>query len=558
MKKYAPAVRPQLASRNWPSRSLEKPPIWCSVDLRDGNQALVEPMNVDEKLEMFNYLVRMGFREIEVGFPSASETEFATVRGLIEKDLIPDDVYIQVLTLAREENIRRTFEAVEGAKHVIFHYYTAISDQFRKAVYKTTRKGQIELATKYIPLIKELAASRPDGGCGIRFEYSPEMFSESDPVFAVQVLNEVIDGFGPDDGHKLIINLPSTVQKTLASEFADRVEYVDKHIISRQYVTLSVHPHNDRGTGVAEAELAQLAGAERVEGTLFGNGERTGNVDIVTLALNLSGLGIRSNLDLKQLEMIRRMYERLTKMHVPERHPYAGDLVFTAFSGTHQDAIRKGFAYRSLHPSQPWQVPYLVIDPGDIGRSYEPIIRINSQSGKGGAVYVLQNRYGYNLPTEMHAEFGALVKREADILGMELPPERLLHLFLREYNGANEPYRLISHSITETGGKGKSNVVFTGEIGINDEVHSLYGEGNGPIDAFFSAIAKEHIEGFSFASYHEHAIGSGSDAKACAYIELKYEGRSVFGVGIHSNVNIASIRGVICAINRALRQDKEV
>ena len=552
MKKYVPCPPMTLPDRQWPSRRLEKAPIWCSVDLRDGNQALVEPMNVEEKLEMFKMLVRMGFKEIEVGFPSASQTEFDCVRTLIEQNLIPDDVTIQVLTQAREHLIRRTFEAVEGAKHVIMHLYTNISPMFQKCVYKTTRKGIVDIAVREIELMRMLAEMREDGGEGVTFEYSPECFSEAEPRLAMVVLTSVIEHFGATPEKKLILNLPSTVEKTTPNEFADRIEYVDRFLPGRESVILSVHPHNDRGTGIAAAEMALLAGAERVEGTLFGNGERTGNVDLVTLGLNMAALGVQPGLDFKHLMRIRQVYERCTRMHVPERSPYAGDLVFTAFSGSHQDAIRKGFAYRAEHPRQPWQVPYLLIDPKDIGRSYEPIIRINSQSGKGGAAYVLQTRFGYNLPKAMHPELGALVKKEAVAYGSELPPERLLHLFLREFVSVSKPYSLLRHTITEIGGEGHSQVKFTGTIRYHDEEHELCGEGNGPIDAFFSAMRAAHIEGFRFVSYHEHAISSGSDAKACAYIELEYRGHDVFGVGIHSNVSIASIRGVLTAINRAL------
>lgn len=552
MKKYVSAAPVTLPDRQWPSKRLEAPPVWCSVDLRDGNQALIEPMNVEEKIEMFHLLTRMGFKEIEVGFPSASQIEFDTVRTLIERNLIPPDVTIQVLTQAREHLIRRTYEAIEGAKNVIVHLYTNVSPMFQKAVYKTTRRGIVDIAVREIELLRMLAEMREDGGEGVRFEYSPECFSESEPRLTMLVLSSVVEHFGATPEKKLIVNLPSTVQKSTPNEFADRVEYVHRFLPGRENVILSVHPHNDRGTGIAEAEMALLAGAERVEGTLFGNGERTGNVDLVTLGLNMATQGIRTGLNFKHLMRIRQVYERCTRMRVPERTPYAGDLVFTAFSGSHQDAIRKGFAYRAEHPNQPWQVPYLVIDPKDIGRSYEPIIRINSQSGKGGAAYVLQTRFGYNLPKAMHPQLGALVKKESEAYGTELPPERLLHLFLREFCSVNRPYALVRHTIRESGGEGHSQVQFSGIIRYHDEEHALRGEGNGPIDAFFSAMREAHIEGFRFASYHEHAIGSGSDAKACAYIELIYKEHSVFGVGIHSNVSIASIRGVLSAVNRAL------
>lgn len=557
MKKYVPCPQVTLPDRQWPSNHIEKPPIWCSVDLRDGNQALVEPMNIEEKIEMFKLLVRMGFKEIEVGFPSASQTEFDATRALIEQNLIPDDVRIQVLTQAREHLIRRTYEAIEGAKNVIVHLYTNVSPMFQKAVYKTTRKGIVDIAVREIELLRMLAEMREDGGEGITFEYSAEAFSEAEPRLAMLVLTNVVEHFGATPEKKLILNLPSTVQKTLPNEFADRIEYVHRFLPGRENVILSVHPHNDQGTGIAEAELALLAGAERVEGTLFGNGERTGNVDLVTLGLNLATRGIRPGLNFKHLDRIRATYERCTRMFVHERSPYAGELVFTAFSGSHQDAIRKGFSYRAEHPNQPWQVPYLLIDPKDIGRSYEPIIRINSQSGKGGAAYVLQNRFGYNLPKAMHPDFGRLVKQEADRYGAELPPERLLHLFLREYSAINRPYALVNHSISSRGAQAHSVVRFEGTLRHFGEESQIAGEGNGPIDAFFSAMQQAHIEGFRFVSYHEHAISSGSDAKACAYIELEYHDTHVFGVGIHPNVSVASIRGVLSAINRALIQSGE-
>lgn len=550
MQRYEPLPALNLPDRQWPSRRLKKAPTWCAVDLRDGNQALVEPMSVEEKLSMFRLLVQLGFREIEIGFPSASQTEFDTARALIERDLIPENVTVQVLTQARGQLIHRTFEALEGARNAIFHLYTNISPMFRQVVYQTDEAGCIDLAVRQIAMIRELAAHRSDGGKGVRFEYSPECFTEAEPEFAMRVLEAVIEEYGASAEDKIIINLPSTVQKTLPNEYADRIEQVHRFLRGRENVILSVHPHNDRGTGIAEAELAMLAGAERIEGTLFGNGERTGNVDIVTLALNLESHGIASGLDFSQVDRVRETYERCTRMHVYERAPYAGDLVFTAFSGSHQDAIRKGLEYQRNHPEDVWRVPYLPMDPQDVGRNYEPIIRINSQSGKGGAAFVMQTRFGYNLPRAMHPEFGQLVKREADLLGTELPPERILHLFLREYQGVESPYCLEDVRIAEGG----TAVYFDGAIRVGGTSRAIHGEGNGPIDAFFSAMLGEHIDGFTFVSYHEHAIGAGSDAKACAYIQLKYQGQDVFGVGIHASVSVASIHGVLCAINRALNK----
>ena len=553
MKKYAPIPTVDLSDRRWPGRRIESAPEWCSVDLRDGNQALIEPMSTHEKLDMFRMLTRIGFKQIEVGFPSASITEYETTRMLIEQDMIPDDVEIQVLTQAREHLIRRTFEAIEGAKHAIVHLYTNTTPMFRQVVYRTDKQGLMDITTRESDLLLELAAKREDGGKGIRFEYSPEGFTETEPEFVLDVLERVINAFGATKDKPLIINLPSTVQKTSPNIYADRIEHVDRYLRGRESAIISVHPHNDRGTAVAEAEMALMAGAQRIEGTLFGNGERTGNVDLVTVALNMESEGINSGLDFHDISAIRQVYERSTRMHVHERSPYAGDLVFTAFSGSHQDAISKGLEYRSEHPGTIWQVPYLIMDPNDLGRSYEPIIRINSQSGKGGAAFVLQARFGFNLPSGMHAEFGAMVKHEAEKLGTELPPERLMHLFLREYSDVSSPYELIEHHINERGSHTASKVTFSGAIRRHGQIYELSGEGNGPIDAVFSAMQKVHLDGFTFKSYHEHAIGAGSDAKACAYIELSYHNRSVFGVGIHSNVSVASIKGVLSAVNRALR-----
>ena len=543
-----------LSGRTWPERPITRAPMWCSVDLRDGNQALAEPMDAAEKLEMFAMLVKMGFKEIEVGFPSASRVEFDMVRALIERNLIPDDVTIQVLVQAREHLIRRTFEAIEGAKRAIVHMYTNISPMFRKMVFKTDLEGITAITLRGAELIRQLACERADGGAGIRFEYSPEGFSATDPDESIEVCRRMLDAFGATNEKKLILNLPATVEVAPPNYYADQVEYFTRNLPGRERAVISLHPHNDRGTGVADAELGLMAGGERLEGTLFGNGERTGNLDLITVALNLYTQGIDPGLDFSHLNEIRRDYERLTHMRIHERQPYTGELVFTAFSGSHQDAIKKGMDYRREHHPTAWQMPYLPIDPDDLGRMYEPIIRINSQSGKGGAAYILQNRYGYNLPKGMHPELGAIVQREADRTGAELSSEQILRLFIREFVDVDMPYHLKRHDIVERGSAGHSTVQFTGVIGYRSREYQLFGEGNGPIDAFFSAMQEAHIDGFSFVSYHEHAISAGSNAKAVAYIQLKYEGRSVYGVGIESNVSIASIKGVLSAINRALNQ----
>lgn len=551
---YRPFTGMELENRQWPSKTLMGAPVWCSTDLRDGNQALAEPMSSDEKLEFFAELVRLGFKEIEIGYPSASDTEFRTARDLIEGGLIPDDVAVQVLAPARDDLIERTFEAVEGAKHVIMHLYMNTSPFFRDVVYKVDKDTLLRRMVHGAEVMRACAAKRADGGAGIRFEFSPESFTDTEPEFALEVCSRMLDAFGATAENKLILNLPSTVERSLPNQFADRIEYMVRNLPGRDRYILSVHTHNDRGSGVADTELAMLAGAERVEGTLFGNGERTGNVDIVTLAMNLYSQGIDPGLDLSNINRTRKLFERLTRMNVPPRQPYAGELVFTAFSGTHQDAIKKGFDRQKEQQLEYWDMPYLPIDPMDVGRDYEPIIRINSQSGKGGAAYLLHEHSGYDLPRGMHPEFGKLVKAEADRTGMELPAELLEALFLQEYSNIDAPYRLLKHTLTDTGTHdGGSSVTFDGMIGRGGHITFLKGEGNGPIDAFFSAMRKADIDGFAFASYHEHAIGAGSDARACAYIELTYHGESFYGVGIDGNVSLASIKGVLSAVNRALQ-----
>ncbi|MGI6711161.1 MAG: 2-isopropylmalate synthase [Bacillota bacterium] len=553
--KYIPFSPVQLEDRQWPNRVIKRAPIWCSVDLRDGNQALVEPMNLEEKITFFNLLVSMGFKEIEVGFPSASETEYEIVRALIEMNLIPDDVTIQVLVQSREHLIEKTFEAVTGAKNVIVHFYNSTSTLQRKVVFKKDMEGIIEIAVNGARLIKELM-KKAGKNSNIRIEYSPESFSGTEIDNSVRICTRVMEEIGATPDNKIILNLPSTVQLSTPNHFADQVEYFCRNLPNRDAAIISVHPHNDRGTGVADAELAMMAGAERVEGTIFGNGERTGNVDIVTLALNLFSQGINPMLDFSDINHVKEVYEATTKMYVHERHPYGGKLVFTAFSGSHQDAINKGFEYMKKSKTEYWEVPYLPIDPADIGRKYEPVIRINSQSGKGGAAFIMQQNFGYHLPKSMHPEFGAIVKAEADRTGKELTAHDIMELFRNEYLVANKPYSLKRHKIVEGGHNGESLAHFEGSISTNGVEINISGEGNGPIDAFFNALNQQGIRGYEFISYHEHAISSGSDAKAVAYIELKKpDGNHVFGVGIENNINIASIKGVLCAINRALKSN---
>jgi len=543
-----------MESREWPDRILEKAPTWCSVDLRDGNQALIDPMNVQEKLEYFHLLVDIGFKEIEVGFPSASDTEYEFLRALIDGGHIPDDVTVQVLVQCRPHLIERTFEAIEGAKHVILHFYNSTSTLQRKVVFKTDMDGIIDIAVEAASLIHELSAPVIETGMDLRFEYSPESFSMTEMDNAVRICQRIIEVIEATPENKVILNLPTTVECSMPNRHADQIEYFIKRLPGRDSAIISLHPHNDRGTGVASAELALLAGAERVEGTLFGNGERTGNVDIVALAMNMYSQGIDPCLNFSNIRKIQEVYERTTKMPVPARHPYAGDLVFTAFSGSHQDAIRKGVHYMKESGSEFWEVPYLPIDPKDVGREYEPIIRINSQSGKGGAAFVMETNFGYDLPKEMHPEFGAIVQAESDRRGTELPPDEIFKLFKQEYLAVDGPYNLKKHSFQETVDRdGHSHVKFMGDLAFEDQIYAISGEGNGPIDSFFNAVKNMKAAAFRFVSYSEHAVTAGSDAKAVAYIQLADPaGGSVFGVGISSNINVASIRGVICAINRGI------
>jgi 2-isopropylmalate synthase len=552
--KYIPFPGVPIAHREWPSKVINKAPVWCSVDLRDGNQALVEPMNLDEKLLMFNTLVNIGIKEIEVGFPSASDTEYEIIRTLIEEDYIPDDVTIQVLVQAREHLIRKTFEAIKGAKNVIFHFYNSTSTLQRKVVFKKDMDGIIDIAVEGAKLIAELSKD-VDKDMNLRYEYSPESFSGTEMDNAVEICSRVMEVFKPTPEHKLILNLPTTVECSTPNGYADQIEYFCKHLPNRESAIISLHPHNDRGTGVASAELGLLAGAERVEGSLFGNGERTGNVDIVTLALNMYTQAVNPELDFSNIRKIREIYENTTKMKVHQRHPYAGDLVFTAFSGSHQDAINKGMEYMRTSGTQYWEVPYLPIDPADVGREYEPIIRINSQSGKGGAAYIMSTEFGYNLPKAMHPDFGSVVKAACDNAGTELKPQDIFELFKNEYIGVNEPYNLKSYRFTHEFGKAGATVVtFKGMIRYNGVDNKISGVGNGPIDAFFKAIIGLGISDYVFVSYNEQAVSVGSDSMALSYIQLRGpDDKPVFGVGIDTDISVASIKAIISAINRSIR-----
>lgn len=553
-KQYIPFQPLQWPNRQWPNKTITKAPIWCSVDLRDGNQALVTPMQLEEKLLMFKTLVDIGFKEIEVGFPSASETEYEILRTLIEGHHIPDDVTIQVLVQARPELIKKTFEAVKGAKNVIVHFYNSTSTLQRKVVFKEDMPGIIKIAVEGAKLIRQLTEEEiASSGMNIRYEYSPESFTGTEIDFAIEICESVMETLGTTNENPIILNLPSTVEMSTPNTYADQIEYFCTKMKNREAAIISIHPHNDRGTGVAAAELALLGGADRIEGTLFGNGERTGNLDIVTVALNMYTQGVDPELDFSNILAVKKIYEACTKMKVPERQPYAGELAFTAFSGSHQDAIRKGYEYMAESDTPYWEVPYLPINPADLSREYEPVIRINSQSGKGGAAFVLQHAVGYRLPKEMHPEFGNIVKAASDAFGDELKEEQIVDLFNREYVEFDGKYKLASHSFLEQRElDGTTHTRFEGKIDVCGDMKEVAGVGNGPIDSFFQALAGIGVEGYEFVNYHEHAISRGSDAKGICYIELKIPGNGhIFGVGIDSNINVAALLGILCAINRA-------
>ena len=543
----------EYPERKWPANEIVKAPVWCSVDLRDGNQALIDPMVVSEKIEFFNYLIKLGFKEIEIGFPAASQIEFDFLRQLVDRKLIPDDVVVQVLTQCREELLERTFESIEGCKQAIVHIYNSTSTLQRDVVFNMSREEITNIAVEGVKMVKRHAAKFPGK---VILEYSPESFTGTELDYALEVCNAVQREWGPTKENPMIINLPSTVEMTTPNVFADRIEWMNKHLENREAIILSIHPHNDRGTGVATAELALLAGAERVEGTLFGNGERTGNVDILNIAYNMFSQGIDPELAIEHVNESIEIYERCCKIPVHPRHPYAGKLVFTAFSGSHQDAINKGVQYMKSSGTEYWEIPYLPIDPADVGREYEPIIRINSQSGKGGAAYIMEHNFGFDLPKSMHPEFGHIVQVETDKVGKEIPPERINELFHQEYIDVGEPYQLLKHTFKETMDEaGHSHVAFTGTLRHTDTVFEVAGEGNGPIDAFFNAIRGEKIDRFSFLDYTSHAITDGSDSQGVAYILLqdKRTGRQYWGVGLSHNINLAPLRAILAAINRAKR-----
>ena len=555
-KKYKPFTPIDLPDRQWPNRVIDHAPIWCSVDLRDGNQALVDPMNLEEKLEYFKTLIAVGFKEIEVGFPSASETEYEILRTLIDGHYIPDDVTIQVLVQARPHLIKKTFEAIDGAKNVIVHFYNSTSTLQRKVVFKTDMDGVIQIAVDGARLIYELTEEekKRHPEMNIRFEYSPESFTGTEMDNAVEICRRVMEELHITKENPIILNLPSTVEGSSPNGYADQIEYFCRHLPNRDAAIISLHPHNDRGEGVAATELALMAGADRVEGTLFGNGERTGNVDVVTLALNMWTQGVDPQLDFHNINKIKEVYERCTKMQVPPRQPYAGELVFTAFSGSHQDAINKGKIYMEESGTPYWEIPYLPIDPADVGREYEPIIRINSQSGKGGTAFILANNYGIRMPKSMHPEFSAVVQKACDEKGKELKAEEVFDLFQQEYRNVCGPYRLVNYKISEEKNEQDdlTHVHFSGELKYKDNAPvQIEGNGNGPVAAFCDAMNQTEVASYQFVDYSEHAISVGSDSKAISYIHLKNpQGKDIFGIGVSHNIGYASMKGIICAINR--------
>lgn len=551
-KRYQRVPVMNYPEREWPNKEIQKAPIWCSVDLRDGNQALVEPMVVEEKIEMFNMLVQMGFKEIEIGFPAASQIEFDFLRQLVERRLIPDDVTVQVLTQCRDHLLKRTFESIQGIPKAVVHIYNSTSTLQRDVVFHMDREEIKQIAIDGVDMVKKYMKDY-DGK--VILEYSPESFTGTEMDYALDICNAVQRAWGPTPDNKMIINLPSTVEMTTPNVFADQIEWMSKHLENRESIILSVHPHNDRGTGVAAAELAMLAGADRVEGTLFGNGERTGNVDILTIAYNMFSQGIDPELEIGDIKKIAEVYERCTKMHIDPRHPYAGKLVFTAFSGSHQDAINKGMHALMERKSEIWQVPYLPIDPSDIGREYEPVVRINSQSGKGGVAFVMDTVYGYKLPKKMQREFADVIQYISEQEGGEVEPQKMMEAFKKEYFENKMPFELVFVDIDDNMANDETHVSL--DFKYNGKAIHSEADGNGPIDAVKLAVKQcvPQVD-FSVLDYSEHSLGKGSGAKAAAYIEMRdnRSGNITFGVGVSSNITRASIRGMFSAMNRLAKK----
>jgi len=540
----------RLADRRWPSQIIDKAPAWCSVDLRDGNQALIEPMGTDRKQRMFELIVNMGFKEIEVGFPAASQTDFDFVRWLIENDKIPDGVFIQVLTQARPELIARTYEAIRGAKNAIVHLYNSTSTLQRRVVFGLDEAGIVDIAVKGARLVREHAEKARAEGSNIVYQYSPESFTGTELEFAVQICEAVMDVWEPTPQHKTIMNLPSTVEMATPNVYADQIEWFCRHVRDRDSLIISVHPHNDRGTAVAATELALMAGADRVEGTLFGNGERTGNVDVITLALNLMTQGVDPKLTIQDINEVVRTVEYCNQLPVHPRHPYAGELVFTAFSGSHQDAIKKGFDALAKRNDTMWEVPYLPIDPKDIGRSYEAVIRINSQSGKGGIAYILKTDHGLDLPRPLQIEFSQVVQEMTDRTGKEASAADIWDLFNRTYLDQADGLRLLEHRTVPLPHASERREL-TAKVSWKGAPREIRGEGSGPIDAFIDAIRNDLGIDVVLTDYREHAVTASASAQAAAYIQVKTpEGGALHGVGLHSNITTASLRAVASAASR--------
>ena len=542
--KYRPFPPVNLVDRTWPDKAITHPPIWMSTDLRDGNQALIEPMSPEKKLRFFEMLVKIGLKEIEVGFPSASQTDFDFVRKLVDEKRIPDDVTIIVLTQCRDELIRRTVESAAGAKNAIVHIYNSVAPVFRRVVFNMSREEIIQIAVSGTTLVKELVNAHPQTNWGL--EYSPESFSTTELDFSRDICNAVSAAWQPTPHNKMIFNLPSTVECSTPNVYADQIEWMSRNLARRDSLIISVHPHNDRGTAVASAELAVMAGADRVEGCLFGNGERTGNVDLVTLAMNLYTQGVHPGLDFSDIDAVRQVVEECNQLPVHPRHPYAGDLVFTAFSGSHQDAIKKGFAKQL--PDALWEVPYLPIDPADLGRSYDAVIRVNSQSGKGGMAYLLEQEFGLQLPRRLQIEFSRAVQAVADASGREIAAADLHDIFCREYFDQATPYAYSAHKLVEDTSSDEP-VQIDIALTHRQAPMALQGGGNGPIDAFVNALGLD----IKLMDYHEHSIGSGANARAACYVELRLaNGPTLFGAGIDSNIVTASFKAVLSAVNRQL------
>ncbi len=547
--KYQPYPPVDLRDRQWPSRRIETAPIWCSVDLRDGNQALVDPMGHDRKARMFALLKDMNFKEIEIGFPSASQTDFDFTRWAVEEGGVGDDVSLQVLVQCRPELIARTFEALEGARHPIVHFYNSTSELQRRVVFQKDRAGIKQIAVDAARMIGEMADK---AGGGFRFQYSPESFTGTELEFALEICNAVTEILQPTPENRLILNLPATVEMSTPNIHADQIEWMSRNLDNREAIILSLHPHNDRGTAIAATELGLMAGADRVEGTLFGNGERTGNVDIVTLALNMFTQGVDPELDVSDINRIKDVYEYCNQLRIPERHPYVGELVYTAFSGSHQDAINKGMKAAKAANTPLWEVPYLPIDPKDVGRSYEAIIRINSQSGKGGIAYVLQADYGLNLPRNLQIEFREEIQRITDMEGKELPVRRIYEQFLETYvDQPGAPLSFVEHMTRSDGGSRTDRLVEAVIRDGNKEVR-IEGRGTGPIDGFIDALSRHTGIDMSVADYSEHSLQRGSNATAISYMEIEYPGGRVFGAGIDHNIVAASLKAIVAAANRAI------